>query len=126
MKTFFRVTLCRCLRVCLLALAGATTGVYASTDEAAPQILITNVNIFDGVQDKLVEDQGVLVDGSLIKAIGPNLPAGPDVQVIDGGGRTLMPGLIEMHTHLMFRYGVSAMRSEFDAQAAGAAAMETL
>ena len=37
-----------------------------------------------------------------------------------------MPGLIDMHTHLMFRYGVSAMRSEFDAQAAGAAAMETL
>ncbi len=51
--------------------------------------------------------------------------ANPDL-TIDGGGRTLMPGLIDMHTHLMFRYGVTAMRNDFDAQAAGAAAMESL
>ena len=126
MKTFIHVALSRCLCVCLLMLAGTTTGVVASTDHVAQQILITKVNIFDGVQDKLIEDQDVLVEDNLIKAIGPDLPSDPDVQVIDGGGRTLMPGLIDMHTHLMFRYGVSAMRSEFDAQAAGAAAMETL
>ena len=68
----------------------------------------------------------VLVEDNLIKEISKNPKAVDGATVIDGGGRTLLPGLIDMHTHLMFRYGVQVMRSEFDAQAAGAAAMETL
>ena len=68
----------------------------------------------------------VLVEGNLIKEISKNPKAANGAKVIDGGGRTLMPGLIDMHTHLMLRYGVTVMRSEFDAQAVGAAAMESL
>lgn len=97
-----------------------------SADNAAPQILIKNVNIFDGKSEQLSMGQDVLVEGSLIKQIGMGLKAEADAAVIDGKGKTLMPGLIDMHTHLMFRYGITVMRSDFDAQAAGAAAMETL
>ena len=102
--------------------------VQANTKDAAPapQILIKNVNIFDGKNEKLKMGQDVLVEKNLIKKIGKGLKANSTATIIDGGGRTLMPGLIDMHTHLMFRYGVAVMRSEFDAQAAGAAAMETL
>ena len=93
---------------------------------AGSNILFTNVNIFDGTNEKLVLEQDVLIEGNLVSKIGKDLEAGKDTTVIDGTGKTLMPGLIDMHTHLMFRYGVAVMRSEFDAQAAGAAAMETL
>jgi imidazolonepropionase-like amidohydrolase len=86
--------------------------------------LIRNVNIFDGKSEQLVMGQDVLIEDNLINQIGSGITA--PATVIEGGGRTLMPGLIEMHTHLMFRYGVTIMRNEFDAQAAGAAAMETL
>ncbi len=66
-----------------------------------PQIVFTNVNIFDGEADKLALNQRVLVEGNLIKAIGDEtLKARKDASVIDGGGRTLMPGLIDSHTHL--------------------------
>jgi imidazolonepropionase-like amidohydrolase len=86
--------------------------------------LFTNIRVFDGISEELAE-RDVLIVGNRIAAVGADLDA-PEATVIDGEGMTLMPGLIEMHTHLMFRYGVQTMRSEFDAQAAGAAAMETL
>lgn len=94
--------------------------------EGPSQILFKDVKIFNGTDGQLITGKDVLVEGNLIKSIGSSLAVAADVMVIDGGGRILMPGLIEMHTHLMFRYGVTVMRNDFDAQAAGAAAMETL
>ena len=104
--------------------------------EEPRRILITNVNVWDGVSDQLLPGINVLVVGNRIEQISAEPIADlrpqqlmvkekPDL-TIDGGGRTLMPGLIDMHTHLMFRYGVTVMRNDFDAQAAGAAAMESL
>ena len=46
-------------------------------------------------------DMNVLVEGNLIKQVGHNLKAANYATVIHGGGRTLMPGLIDMHQHLM-------------------------
>jgi len=106
---------------CVLALS---TLVRAA--DVPKQILITNVNVFDGKGDRLALRRDVLVESNLIRRIGKNLQTGNGARVIDGGGRTLMPGLIDMHTHLMFRYGVTVMRNDFDAQASGAAAMESL
>ncbi|MFB3061280.1 MAG: amidohydrolase family protein, partial [Candidatus Binatia bacterium] len=67
---------------------------------AAPtQILFTNVNIFDGISDSLTSGN-VLVKDNLISEISTERIAGtPDMLVIDGGGRTLMPGLIDSHVH---------------------------
>jgi len=46
------------------------------------------------------------VRGATIELVGPtaaeSVPAGPDVRVIDGGGRVLMPGLIDAHWHTTF------------------------
>jgi imidazolonepropionase-like amidohydrolase len=66
------------------------------------QTLFINVNIFDGKSDKLTTGRRVLVEGNLIKSIGgEDLKARKGSAVVDGGGRTLMPGLIEAHAHLM-------------------------
>ena len=110
----------------ILALLLTWSSGVISADDAAPQILIKNVNIFDGKSEQLSLGHDVLVEDNLIKQIGKGLKADKDASVIDGAGRTLMPGLIDMHTHLMFRYGARVMMTDFDAQASGAAAMETL
>ena len=102
------------------------SSIAIGADAAVSQTLIKNVNIFDGKSEKLVMGQDVLVEANLIKKIGKGLKIDKEASIIDGGGRTLMPGLIDMHTHLMFRYGARVMMTDFDAQAAGAAAMETL
>jgi len=67
------------------------------TDE--PKTLFTNVQVFDGVNDAR-SAVDVLVQGNLIKQVGAGIDA-PGATVIDGGGGTLMPGMIENHAHLM-------------------------
>ena len=68
-------------------------------DEPVSQTFITNVRVFDGVSDQLTSGD-VLIEGNLIKRVGKGLKAGAGVTIIDGGGRTLMPGLHDMHTHV--------------------------
>ena len=68
-------------------------------EKAASQVLFKNVNIFDGTSDQLAKGQDVLVQGNLIKQIGRNLTADAEASVIDGGGRTLLPGFIDNHVH---------------------------
>jgi imidazolonepropionase-like amidohydrolase len=76
----------------------------AEGEEAPKHILIRNVNIFDGKSDELKKGIDVLVEGNLIKDIGKDLRAGAEATVIDGGGRTLMPGMIDSHVHFTHTY----------------------
>src|SRR5689334_18146082 len=79
---------------------GAATG--AGPEGAGREF--RNVRIFDGHSDKLSAPSNVLVKGNRIDKISTEaLPAerGTDITVIDGGGRTLMPGLIDNHWHTM-------------------------
>lgn len=72
----------------------------AQENESA-QTLFTNVHIFDGVNEARIENASVLVDGNLIKTVSTEAIDAPNATVIDGGGRTLTPGFIENHAHLM-------------------------
>jgi imidazolonepropionase-like amidohydrolase len=67
-----------------------------------PVTLFQNVRVFDGKGDTLSGPTNVLVRGNLIERISAT-PIAPQASytVIDGGGRTLMPGLIDMHWHTM-------------------------
>lgn len=60
---------------------------------------LTNVRIFDGINSQLIEGQGVLVEGKLIKALVAAADTVADAEVIDCGGGTLMPGMIDAHWH---------------------------
>jgi imidazolonepropionase-like amidohydrolase len=73
-------------------------------EEPKPQILFTNVNVFDGKSDKLTEGMSVLVEGNLIKEVSTETIDAPGATVIDGEGRTLMPGLIDAHVHLNMQF----------------------
>ncbi|MGI9356417.1 MAG: amidohydrolase family protein, partial [Rhizobiaceae bacterium] len=62
------------------------------------QILFTNVNIFNGVDAKLIKNGSVLVEGNLIKKIATGPIKAKGAFTVNGEGRTLMPGLIDMHS----------------------------
>lgn len=73
-------------------------------DRAAAATLFQNVRIFDGKGGALSAPSNVLVRGNTIEKISveaiPPDP-GPATVIIDCGGRTLMPGLIDAHWHTM-------------------------
>jgi imidazolonepropionase-like amidohydrolase len=87
-----------------LGLAGLSSKARAQTSQPKG-VLFENVRIFDGKSDKLSASSHVLVVGNLIKSISLTaIPAPTDVALtrIQGNGRTLTPGLIDAHTHIMF------------------------
>ncbi len=64
--------------------------------------LFQDVRIFDGTGTALSAPSHVLVRGNLIERISTTpIPAESGTIVIAGGGRTLMPGLTDMHWHAM-------------------------
>jgi imidazolonepropionase-like amidohydrolase len=95
----------------------AVPGLDPSTPSAVDddnQILFENVNIFDGVTDGLALRRNVLVQGNVIKTISEApIEVGPEAVVIKGGGRTLMPGMIDCHTHLTIAGNFGAIESDF-------------
>jgi imidazolonepropionase-like amidohydrolase len=80
------------------ALAMLMAGTAAA--QAPAEVLFRNVRVFDGKSDHLTDPTSVLVKGNQIAAIGPDaVTATPGAAVIEGEGRTLMPGLIDAHWH---------------------------
>jgi imidazolonepropionase-like amidohydrolase len=67
---------------------------------AAEPILLRPARVFDGVDPRPHQGWSVLVDGDRIAAVGPNLAAPAGARVIDLPGTTLIPGMIEGHSHL--------------------------
>jgi imidazolonepropionase-like amidohydrolase len=110
--------------VSIMVLCGPS--VAFAQDDAPNQTLFTNVNVFDGFADELAMDTDVLVEGNHIVEVGQNISA-PDATVIDGGGRTLTPGLIDMHTHITFETNQGTNGFNFyDFGGAGAMAAQAL
>jgi len=79
--------------------------------DAPTRLLIENVRIFDGRADVLTEPMNVLVEGNTIESISAEVITVPGIDASDsdgtlriaGGGRTLMPGLIDAHVHIAFQ-----------------------
>ena len=65
------------------------------------RILIRDAAVLDAEAGELIEKQAVLVDGDRIVEVGSTAKvSGGDATVLDAGGMTLMPGLIDAHVHV--------------------------
>jgi imidazolonepropionase-like amidohydrolase len=106
-RRIFRASI---LALCLLGLCQpgqaqpAPGGAPSATPAASAATLFQNVRIFDGKSGTLSESSNVLVRGNTIETITiDQIPTDGSATtgIIDGGGRTLMPGLIDTHWHTM-------------------------
>ncbi|HEY5925326.1 MAG TPA: hypothetical protein VIV11_26765, partial [Kofleriaceae bacterium] len=61
-------------------------------------LAITNVRVFDGTD--VIPRATVVIDGDRISGVGPDVPVPAGATVIDGRGKTLLPGLIDAHAHV--------------------------
>jgi imidazolonepropionase-like amidohydrolase len=73
---------------------------FVAAPAIAQPILLHPARVFDGVNPQPHENWSVLVDGDRIAAVGPNLAAPAGMRIVELPGATLMPGLIEGHSHL--------------------------
>ena len=95
-----------CISVVLAASVAFSSFVGAEEAADSKLTLIREVSIFDGENEKLLKNMHVLVRGNLIEKISDEPLAVSDnsdnLTVIHGGGRMLMPGLIDAHWHSMY------------------------
>ncbi len=71
------------------------------------KVIISNVTLFDSKTGTNLSDRHVVIDGNTIEVVLPGGEALPEAaEVIDGKGKTLMPGLFDMHTHLSRSDGI--------------------
>ncbi|PTP15417.1 amidohydrolase family protein [Vibrio sp. 10N.286.51.C3] len=61
--------------------------------------LITNANVFNGVDNNLIKNVSILIEDNLITQIGEVDTTLAD-EIIDAQGGTVMPGLIDAHVHI--------------------------
>lgn len=77
-------------------------GLQVLADNPDGRIAFVNGRIITMRGEEVIEHGTLVTDGGRILAVGPtsNIPIPPDTRVIDVGGKTLMPGLVDMHGHL--------------------------
>src|SRR5262249_46635636 len=105
----------------------------AQNPASEPVTLFQNVRIFDGKSGTLSAPSHLLWRGNKIERVSIDAiqaPVDAHGTVIDGGGRTLMPGLIDVHWHAMMIRSTPAQAIAGDVGynniAAGAEATDTL
>ncbi|HEY8022078.1 MAG TPA: amidohydrolase family protein, partial [Thermoanaerobaculia bacterium] len=90
---------------CTMAALSAVVAAPAA-ETAPPQVVVLKAaRLFDGRGDAAVPNGMVVVEGGTIKAVGQNLAVPAGAKVVDLGDATLLPGLIDSHTHLSFESG---------------------
>lgn len=69
-------------------------------------VIFENVDVVDVVNGRLIEDQNVLIDNGVIRAVSGDAIESSTALRIDGSGKSLMPGLWDMHGHFSLSDGV--------------------
>lgn len=83
---------------------------YGST--AQNSILIKDVNVWDGTSGQLENNVSVLIEQNLIKQVAKSIEAPKGTLIIDGSGKTLIPGLSDAHVHLALTMGMREIRND--------------
>jgi imidazolonepropionase-like amidohydrolase len=79
-----------------------------SAQQSEKPLVFQNVDVFDG--SRVIRNTNVLVRDGMVRAVGRDIPVTSSAEVIDGRGKTLLPGLIDSHVHLGIVGGEQLLR----------------
>lgn len=79
---------------------GIDIGLKLKSDIPESIIAITGARIITMKGDEVIERGTILIDKNKIVAVGANVNVPADAKVIDGTGKTIMPGIVDVHAHL--------------------------
>ena len=81
----------------------AATALAFAISASAQMLVLSGGRVIDGYGGPPIENAVVVIDGNTIQAVGPegSVAIPPNARVIDTNGFTVMPGLMDMHVHLM-------------------------
>ena len=83
-------------------------------DKPEGLVAFTNARIITMEGAEVIEQGTVLVEGNTIREVGADVRVPRSAKVIDCAGKTIMPGIIDVHGHLGdFRYGLSPQQNWF-------------
>ncbi|MGE0353736.1 MAG: amidohydrolase family protein [Gemmatimonadales bacterium] len=105
----------RRLLSCLFLLSAVPGALAAQT--APARLLIHAGRLIDGIGDRPRADQGILVEGDRITAVGPWAEVARQARgagIVDLSRMTVLPGLIDNHTHILLQGDITAQ--EYDDQ----------
>jgi imidazolonepropionase-like amidohydrolase len=95
----------------LLAAHAAPSMPQSGDAHAAHPIILHAAHLLDVETGRLQTPGEVRVEGDRIVAVGAAVDRGPDAEIIDLGGATLMPGLIDAHVHLFLHPGAEDLQT---------------
>lgn len=104
--------------LCTSALLALST--LAMAQDKPASVLITNVMVWDGTSEERVAAD-ILIEDNIITQVAADIPA-TGATVINGNGGTVIPGLIDMHSHFCIQEGMLVGRDGYDQMAMGARA----
>lgn len=87
-----------------------TISFFAKTISAQPAekyYLIKAGQMYDSEKNQFLKNKQILIKGNTIQKVGDKLDVPSGTTVLDYGNATVTPGLIDAHTHLLFRQGVN-------------------
>jgi len=92
--------------VCLM-IAVLSVPLFARTDEAPQPTIIRAGKFFDSEKGAFLKDQYITISNKRIAAVGPGPVSDKNAKVIDLSRYTVLPGLVDCHTHLLFLEAIS-------------------
>ena len=63
-------------------------------------LVLDHVRVIDGTGAAPIEHGRIVIQGDRIAQVGTTLPLPPDAEILDLSGRTIVPGLIDLHFHI--------------------------